>query len=245
MAVYSPSRVSAVVIPTTWVLIALTGIPQTSEQDWNVGWWIWALLVFATVGPLVLTNILWFRSISKIGPARATLAANLQPFVAAILAVVLLSEPLGLLQVRRAACSSPQASSLPAAGRFQRRRRKIGRMSPHDFMPIDGWDHLEIWVGNAKQSAYFYESAYGFTRTAYAGPETGVRDRASYVLEQGDIRFVLTSGLRGDSEICRWAQVKGDSVRDVALAVPDADERVSPGRSAGSARRRRAALGRG
>jgi len=95
-------------------------------------------------------------------------------------------------------------------------------MSQHDFMPIDGWDHLEIWVGNAKQSAYFYESAYGFTRTAYAGPETGVRDRASYVLEQGDIRFVLTSGLRGDSEICRWAQAKGDSVRDVALAVPGA-----------------------
>jgi len=95
-------------------------------------------------------------------------------------------------------------------------------MSEHDFMPIDGWDHLEIWVGNAKQSAYFYEHAYGFTRTAYAGPETGVRDRASYVLEQGDIRFVLTSGLRADSEICRWAGTKGDSVRDVALAVPDA-----------------------
>src|SRR5215510_4704885 len=78
-------------------------------------------------------------------------------------------------------------------------------MSDHDFMPIDGWDHIEIWVGNAKQSAYFYENAYGFSRTAYAGPETGVRDRASYVLEQGDIRFVVTSGLRSDSDICRWA----------------------------------------
>jgi 4-hydroxyphenylpyruvate dioxygenase len=95
-------------------------------------------------------------------------------------------------------------------------------VSEHDFMPIDGWDHIEIWVGNAKQSAYFYEHAYGFTRTAYAGPETGVRDRASYVLEQGEIRFVLTSGLRADSDICRWAGTKGDSVRDVALAVPDA-----------------------
>ena len=94
-------------------------------------------------------------------------------------------------------------------------------MSDHDFMPIDGWDHIEIWVGNAKQSAYFYEHAYGFTRTAYAGPETGVRDRASYVLEQGEIRFVLTSGLRADSDICKWAATKGDSVRDVALAVPD------------------------
>jgi 4-hydroxyphenylpyruvate dioxygenase len=95
-------------------------------------------------------------------------------------------------------------------------------MSEHDFMPIDGWDHLEIWVGNAKQAAYFYENAFGFTRTAYAGPETGVRDRASYVIEQGDIRLVLTSGLRADSEICKWAATKGDSVRDVALAVPDA-----------------------
>ena len=65
---------------------------------------------------------------------------------------------------------------------------------PDDFMPIDGWDHLELWVGNAKQAAYYYEHAFGFTPTAYAGPETGVRDRASYVLEQGDIRLVLTSG---------------------------------------------------
>src|SRR5215470_19306618 len=89
-------------------------------------------------------------------------------------------------------------------------------------MPLEGWDHVELWVGNAKQAAYFYEHAYGFTRTAYAGPETGVRDRASYVLEQGDIRFVLTSGLRADSELCRWAATKGDSVRDVALTVPDA-----------------------
>src|SRR5262245_24232980 len=95
-------------------------------------------------------------------------------------------------------------------------------MSDQDFMPIDGWDHIEIWVGNAKQSAYFYENAYGFTRTAYAGPETGVRDRASYVLEQGDIRLVLTSGLRADSDVCKWAATKGDSVRDVALTVPDA-----------------------
>ena len=89
-------------------------------------------------------------------------------------------------------------------------------------MPIDGWDHVELWVGNAKQAAYFYEHAYGFAQTAYAGPETGVRDRASYVVEQGDIRLVLTSGLRGDSEICEWAATHGDSVKDVALAVPDA-----------------------
>ena len=94
-------------------------------------------------------------------------------------------------------------------------------MSEHDFMPIDGWDHVEIWCGNAKQAAYYYEHAFGFTTVAYAGPETGVRDRASYVLEQEDIRLVLTSGLRSDSEVCAWAASHGDSVKDVALAVPD------------------------
>jgi 4-hydroxyphenylpyruvate dioxygenase len=93
-----------------------------------------------------------------------------------------------------------------------------------DFMPLEGWDHLEFYVGNAKQAAYFYEHAFGFTRTAYAGPETGVRDRASYVLEQNDIRFVLTSGLRADSEITRFACTHGDGVKDVALRVPDAGE---------------------
>jgi 4-hydroxyphenylpyruvate dioxygenase len=97
-------------------------------------------------------------------------------------------------------------------------------MAADDFMPLKGWDHLELYVGNAKQSAFFYEHAFGFTRTAYAGPETGVRDRASYVLEQGDMRFVLTSGLRGDSEITRFACAHGDGVKDVALEVPDATE---------------------
>ena len=77
-------------------------------------------------------------------------------------------------------------------------------------MPFDGWDHVELWVGNAKQAAFFYEHAFGFTRTAYAGPETGVRDRASYVLEQGDIRLVVTSGLRADSEITQYACRHGD-----------------------------------
>ena len=93
-----------------------------------------------------------------------------------------------------------------------------------DFMPIDGWDHLELYVGNAKQAAFYYENALGFSKTAYAGPETGVRDRASYLLEQGEIRFVLTSGLSGDSEITRFACAHGDGVKDTALTVPDAGE---------------------
>jgi 4-hydroxyphenylpyruvate dioxygenase len=93
-----------------------------------------------------------------------------------------------------------------------------------DFMPLLGWDHLELWVGNAKQSAYFYERVLGFTRTAYAGPETGLRDRASYVLEQGEIRLVLTTALREDHEITRHYARHGDGVRDIALTVPDTTE---------------------
>jgi 4-hydroxyphenylpyruvate dioxygenase len=93
-----------------------------------------------------------------------------------------------------------------------------------DFMPLLGWDYVEFWVGNAKQAAFFYEHALGFSRTAYAGPETGVRDRASYVLEQGDIRFVVTSALREGHEITRHQARHGDGVRDIALTVPDATE---------------------
>jgi drug/metabolite transporter (DMT)-like permease len=99
MQTYSALRVSAVVVPAAWVLIALSGVTQTRDQDWALGWEVWILVVLATLGPLVLTNILWFRSLHRVGPARATLAVNLQPFVAAVLAVVLLSEPLSALQV--------------------------------------------------------------------------------------------------------------------------------------------------
>jgi 4-hydroxyphenylpyruvate dioxygenase len=91
-----------------------------------------------------------------------------------------------------------------------------------DFMPLDGWDHIELWVGNAKQAAYYYEHAFGFRRTAYAGPETGVRDRASYVLEQNEIRLVVTSALHPGHEIGDYANEHGDGVRDIALRVPDA-----------------------
>ena len=97
-------------------------------------------------------------------------------------------------------------------------------MAAQDFMPLDGWDHVELWVGNAKQAAYYYEHAFGFRRAAYAGPETGVRDRASYVLEQGDVRLVLTSPLRRGSEIGEFQHVHGDGVKDIALRVPDAVE---------------------
>ena len=91
-------------------------------------------------------------------------------------------------------------------------------------MPLDGWDHVELYVGNAKQAAYYYEQAMGFSRVAYAGPETGVRDRASYVLDQSEIRFVVTSPLREDHEISKHVARHGDGVKDIALAVPDATE---------------------
>ena len=93
-----------------------------------------------------------------------------------------------------------------------------------DFMPLLGWDYVELWVGNAKQAAFFYEQAMGFSRTAYSGPETGVRDRASYVLEQGAIRFVVTSALREEHEITKHHARHGDGVKDIALTVPDATE---------------------
>ena len=123
MRTYSPTRMSAVVIPATWALLALTGVGQTSRQDWHVDWVVWPLLVLATLGPLVLTNVLWFKAIHRIGANRATLATNLEPFVAALLAVVLLSEHitpiqilggvfigLGILAVRRPRAAAPQAA---------------------------------------------------------------------------------------------------------------------------------------
>jgi drug/metabolite transporter (DMT)-like permease len=99
MSRYSASRISAVVLPVGWVGIALAGAPQTAGQELGLGWEVWALLLFATLGPLVLTNVLWFRALHGIGASRATLIANLQPFVAAVFALILLSERMTLLQV--------------------------------------------------------------------------------------------------------------------------------------------------
>jgi 4-hydroxyphenylpyruvate dioxygenase len=93
-----------------------------------------------------------------------------------------------------------------------------------DFMPLEGVDHLELWVGNATQAAYFYEHAMGFTPVAYAGLETGVRDRVSWVLEQGRVRFVVTAPLGPGGEIAEHVRRHGDGVRTVALVVPDADK---------------------
>ena len=91
-----------------------------------------------------------------------------------------------------------------------------------DFLPLNGTDHVEFYVGNAKQSAYYYQSAWGYELVAYAGPETGVRDRASYVLQQGKIRIVLTTAIQPDHEIAKHQIAHGDGVKVLALWVDDA-----------------------
>jgi len=88
-------------------------------------------------------------------------------------------------------------------------------------MPLHGIDHVELYVGNAAQSAYFYTRALGFREVAYAGLETGLRDRTSHVLEQGRIRLVLTGALTADHEIGRHQAAHGDGVKVIALSVPD------------------------
>jgi 4-hydroxyphenylpyruvate dioxygenase len=91
-----------------------------------------------------------------------------------------------------------------------------------EFLSLTGTDHIELYVGNAKQAAHFYQTAFGFQPLAYAGPETGVRDRASYVLEQGKIRLVLTSPLHSEGLISDHIVTHGDGVKVLALGVEDA-----------------------
>ncbi len=91
-----------------------------------------------------------------------------------------------------------------------------------DLLPLKGTDHIEFYVGNAKQSALYYQYCFGFELVAYRGPETGCRDRVSYVLQQDKIRFVLTSSLLTDSEISKHVALHGDGVKVLALWVDDA-----------------------
>ena len=93
-----------------------------------------------------------------------------------------------------------------------------------DFLPINGTDFIEFYVGNAKQASFFYRTAFGFSLIAYAGPETGIRDRASYVLQQGKIRLVLTTPMHSDNEISKHIEKHGDGVKVLALWVDDAEK---------------------
>jgi len=94
----------------------------------------------------------------------------------------------------------------------------------HDTFPINGTDYVEFYVGNAKQAAHYYRAAWGYELVAYRGPETGTRDRASYLLQQGKIRLVLTAAMGPDGAIADHVRRHGDGVRDIALWVDDARE---------------------
>jgi 4-hydroxyphenylpyruvate dioxygenase len=93
-----------------------------------------------------------------------------------------------------------------------------------DFLPLNGTDFIELWVGNAKQAAHFYKTAFGFQSLAYAGPETGLKDRVSYVLIQNKMRLILTSPLHSNSPIAEHHRKHGDGVKYLALWVDDAYE---------------------
>jgi 4-hydroxyphenylpyruvate dioxygenase len=92
-----------------------------------------------------------------------------------------------------------------------------------DHLGLVDIDHVELYVNNAKQSAHYYQTIFGFEMVAYAGLETGVRDRASYVLQQGNIRLILTSPLNGDSPIAEHCRIHGDGVKDISMLVKDVD----------------------
>ena len=91
-----------------------------------------------------------------------------------------------------------------------------------DFLPLQGTDYVEFYVGNAKQAAHYYKTAFGFQSLAYAGPETGVKDKASYVIRQNKLTFVLTTPVRADNEIADHIYKHGDGVKVIALKVDDA-----------------------
>ena len=110
----------------------------------------------------------------------------------------------------------------------------------HDTFPINGTDYIEFYVGNAKQAAHYYRAAWGYALAGYRGPETGTRDRASYLLEQGKVRFVVTSAVRPDAsplaaEIADHVHRHGDGVRDIALWVDDARDAFAKAVARGAA----------
>ena len=98
----------------------------------------------------------------------------------------------------------------------------LAKENTTDFLPLQGTDYVEFYVGNAKQAAHYYKTAFGFQSLAYAGPETGVKDKASYVIRQNKLTFVLTTPVRADNEIADHIYKHGDGVKVIALKVDDA-----------------------
>ncbi len=102
--------------------------------------------------------------------------------------------------------------------------RKVAEETANDFLPLQGTDYVEFYVGNAKQAAHFYKTAFGFQSIAYAGPETGVKEKASYVISQNKLTFVLTTPLKTDNPIADHIYKHGDGVKVLALRVDDATD---------------------
>src|SRR5882672_9847155 len=99
---------------------------------------------------------------------------------------------------------------------------KAGSTAEVDFLPLQGTDYVEFYVGNAKQAAHYYKTIFGFQSLAYSGPETGTKDRASYAIRQNQLTFVLTTPLRPDNSNAEHVAKHGDGVKAIALKVKDA-----------------------
>src|SRR5437763_12345593 len=109
----------------------------------------------------------------------------------------------------------------PTANQAGARINREAFAQAEDFLPPNGIDHVEFWVGNARQASAYYRALWGFTPVAFSGLETGVRDRASYVLRRNDITLVVTAPLTPDGEIAEHVRKHGDGVKDIAFAVDD------------------------
>ncbi|MGP8216586.1 MAG: 4-hydroxyphenylpyruvate dioxygenase [Bacteroidia bacterium] len=105
--------------------------------------------------------------------------------------------------------------------------KELHKNAKEDFLPLNGTDYLEFYVGNAKQSAYYYMTAWGYDLVAYSGLETGAKDKTSYVLQQGKVRLVLTTALSSDSPIAEHVKFHGDGVKVLALWVDDAEKSLN------------------
>ncbi|HLJ50576.1 MAG TPA: 4-hydroxyphenylpyruvate dioxygenase [Bryobacteraceae bacterium] len=106
---------------------------------------------------------------------------------------------------------------------MQLTEKPVEQQVQKDFLPLNGTDYVEFYVGNAKQAAYYYRAAFGMKLVAYRGPETGTRDTASYVIQQNKIRFVLTTPLQPDHPIAEHIRLHGDGVHEIAMWVDDAE----------------------
>src|SRR5207237_9225442 len=111
-----------------------------------------------------------------------------------------------------------------AAPKTKTQKPKAAPAAEEDFLPLQGTDYVEFYVGNAKQAAHFYKTAFGFQSLAYAGPETGMKDKVSYVIRQNKLTFVLTTPLRTGNPIADHIYKHGDGVKVLALRVDDATD---------------------